>query len=182
MMNLKTTTAKQKPTSASLQNDRKMAKEEAANYAQYQQQLSVFNIALEMHLSRISSEQAIAETAATNKKNAALVEELERMFIQKTTREEIKGKLEKEIQDEEQRTQLIIEKLPPEQAREYVMYSEENKKLLEEIGKMQEEIKSVKESMGQLQEKFVYNNVSSAPIFLIHKNINFVCFSLNKHD
>lgn len=160
IINLKNNTAKQKPTSATLHNDRKAAKEEAANYAQYQQQLSVLNIALEMHLSRISPEQAIAETAAANKNNAAVVEELERMFIQKSTREEIKAKLEKDIDNEDKRTQMIIEKLPPEQAQEYMLFSEENKKLLDRIGKMQEEIRTVKESLGQFQEKFVYNNVS----------------------
>lgn len=161
IINLKSNTAKQKPTSASLQNDRKIAKEEASNYAQYQQQLSVLNIALEMHLSRINSEQAVMETAAVNKKNVAVVEELERMYIQKTTREEMKEKLQNEIANEDQRTQLIIEKLPAEQAQEYMRLSQENQKLLEKIGKMQEEIRNVKESMGQLQEKFVYNNVSS---------------------
>lgn len=165
ILNLKTITAKRKPTSASLQNDRKIAKEEAANYAQYQQQLSILNIALEMHLSRISSEDTIAETAAVNKKNASVVEELERMFIQKTTREEIKTKLENEVENEEQRTKMIIEKLPSHQAEEYMRYSEENKTLVEKIGKMQEEIRNVKESIGQLQDKFVYNNVSSISLF-----------------
>lgn len=160
IVNLKTNTVKQKPTSASLQNDRKTAKEEASNYAKYQQQLSVLNIALEMHLSRISSEQAVAETATVNKKNATVVEELEKMYIQKTTREEIKAKLENEIAHENQRTQLIIEKLPSEQAEEYIKHAEKNQRLLTQIAKMQEEIRNVKESMGQLQQKFVYDNVS----------------------
>lgn len=160
IINLKSSTAKQKPTSASLQNDRKTAKDEAANYAQFQKQLNVLNIALEMHLSKISSEQAIAETAATNKNNTAIVEELERMFIQKTTREEMKVKLEKEIENEDKRTQIMINKLSAEQAQEYMMFSEENKKLLEKIQKVQEEIRSVKESIFQFQEKIVYNNVS----------------------
>lgn len=159
-MNLKTHTAKQKPTSATLQNDRKTAKEEATTYAQFQQQLGILNIALEMHLSRISSEQAVAETAAVNKRNASVVEELERMYIQKTTREEMKANLEKEIFNEDKKTQQIIDKLPPEQAHEYMMYSDENQKLLTKIERMQEEIRGFKESMGQLQEKFVYNNVS----------------------
>lgn len=160
IMHLKTTTTKQKPTSASLQNDRLTAKVEAANYAQYQQQLSVLNIALEMHLSKISTEETIAETAAVNKKNAKVVEELERMFIQKTTREEMKAKLEKELKDEDQTMQMIIEKLPREQAQEYLAYSEENKKLITKIEDMQEEIRNVKESIEQLQEKFIYNDVS----------------------
>lgn len=95
--NLTSRTSKHKPASATLSGDRKMAQEEAKVYAKYQQQLSALNIALEMHLSRISNEQAVSETAEINKKNAAMTEELDRRFLQKSRCEEIKNLLEEEL-------------------------------------------------------------------------------------
>lgn len=95
--NLNSKTAKNKPASASLNEDRRMAKEEAKVYAKYQQQLSVLNIALEMHLSRIGNDQAVLETAEINKKNTSMMEELDRLFFQKTRCEETKNALEEEM-------------------------------------------------------------------------------------
>lgn len=89
--------AKYKPTSGSLHDDRRTAKEGARIYANYQQQLSVLNIALEMHLSRINNDQAVSETAAINMKNSSMIEELDMLFMQKTRCEESKNKVEEEI-------------------------------------------------------------------------------------
>lgn len=97
MANLKSRTAKNKPASATLSGDRKVAQEEAKVYAKYQQQLSALNIALEMHLSRISNEQAVSETAEINKKNAGLAEELDILFLKKTRCEEILHSLEEDL-------------------------------------------------------------------------------------
>lgn len=95
--NLTSRAAKYKPTSGSLHDDRNIAKEGARVYANHQQQLSVLNIALEMHLSRINNEQAVSETAAVNMKNTAMTEELDLLFMQKTRCEESKNKVEEEI-------------------------------------------------------------------------------------
>lgn len=95
--NLSSRAAKYKPTSASLKDDRNTAKEEAKVYAKHQQQLSVLNIALEMHLSRITNEQAVSQTAAINMKNTSMTEELDRLFVQKTKSEETKNQLQEEI-------------------------------------------------------------------------------------
>lgn len=106
--NLSSRSAKHKPTSGSLHDDRNTAKEGAKVYAKHQQQLSILNIALEMHLSRINNEQAVSETAAINMKNTSMTEELDLLFIQKTKCEETKTKLEEEIKQVSNLRQVIF--------------------------------------------------------------------------
>lgn len=94
---LKSKTSRQKPTSAALAGDREAAKEGARVYEAAQKELGVLNIALEMHLSKIGPEETVSETAEVNKKNSAMLEELNKLYQQKNRCEESKKKLLEDI-------------------------------------------------------------------------------------
>lgn len=143
--------------STNRQEMRKTAETTAKKLTEKQELLTVYNTALDMHLSKTRTEEIVAETSELKQKNEMLLKELDNVFQKKVRKEEEIEDLKKKITEEEAFIKSLIEKLSPEFKEKYYALAEENKKTLENIAHMQEKIKESKE----LIEKYKGNIIQS---------------------
>ncbi|XP_017785827.1 PREDICTED: intraflagellar transport protein 74 homolog [Nicrophorus vespilloides] len=129
------------------QEMRRTAETTAKSLTEKQELLTIYNTALDMHLSKTRTEEIVAETAELKQRNDLLLKELDNVFQKKLKKEEQIGELKIRIQDEEAFIKGLIEKLSPESREKYYALAEENKKVLENISNMQSKIKESKETI-----------------------------------
>lgn len=133
-----------------LANTRVIAKQKAQVYANYEKELNVLNIALEINLNGMSKNEILRDISDMKAKNAALSMELDDLSTRTLRAANLENKMKEQLQ---QYTQSFSR----EERQEYDNLQEENKKYLDTINKHQKKISIFKQDTARFKDDIENN-------------------------
>lgn len=152
--NMLKTISKNKIYSGCLAHTRTIAKQRAQAYTNYEKELNVLNIVLEINLICMSESEILKDISNIKAKNATLSVKLDDLSTIKMRAENLKNKIEEEFT---QYTQNILERCSSEERQEHDNLLKENEKYLYTIVNHKRKISIFKQDIVKLQE-IVENN------------------------
>lgn len=169
IVSLTCTSSSVKTTRVSLTNERKIAKDRARTYIDYENQLSVFNLALEFFMARKTDPEIKRDISTVKEHNQSISTKLDTIFVCKSQHEEAKNDLLAETEELKQREDSVINNLSIEHVEEYKTLLDSNHKHLQVIAKLRQKIDETKRTLNALEAIQSLTTAKQARRRLLHE-------------
>ncbi|KAF5275354.1 hypothetical protein FQR65_LT04182 [Abscondita terminalis] len=150
---------------------RKLAESAAQTYSENQENLTIYNLVLEIQASQDKYVKLSYETNLLKEKNKQCLTDLDKLISAKMIREESIARIKKEIEEEQMHVQEVIDSLPDEDKAQYKDLYDTNKAILPKIRKIDEELKACRETYKQLN-KTVNKSTNKQKYFILVQSLN----------
>lgn len=150
--NLTCRSSSNKLANASLESDRKIAKNRAKIYSEFEQKLSVLNVAIEFCLLRKNENEITNDISVVKQQNQSILNGLDAFFIRKSRSDEIRNHLAAQIREIKDQEEHIISSFSNRKLEEYKNLLHLNDNHLRTVAKLKQKIDETKRSTRAFEE------------------------------